>query len=152
MQGAHGVLYAQEAFPIPLPQTSLVGSAAHGTPVFARNAAEGGDPNLLRESSQSYLERALVEELPVRVSKKRVSTALQRVRALGLLHNEIERVPEQRARKVYEWNSGNARRALVPRQWSQKQQEVMDYIDRERNITDANKLCLLYTSPSPRDS
>ena len=95
---------------------------------------------MYRETALTYLEEALLEELPIRVSKKRVATAMQRVMALGLLHNEIEREPAERGRKVYEWNASNARRALVPRQWSPGQQEAVDYIDAQRDITDANKL------------
>ena len=140
VQGAHGALYAPEAFPVPLPETPLGGLDAHGTEVFAGNAAGAGDANLYRETSLSYLLEALVEELPIRMSKKRVATALQRVRALGLLHNEIEREPAERERKVYEWNSSSARRALVPREWSPEQQEALDYIDAQLEISDANRL------------
>ena len=80
-----------------------------------------------------------MRELSIRVSKKRVATCLQRIIALGLLYDDIERAPAERARKVREWNA-STRRELVPRVWSAKQQLVLDLIKEGTEITDANEL------------
>ena len=136
VRGEEGALYAPEAFAEPLPGIDAVDMDVHDEFVFAVNV---NGTSGVRTSVMGYLQECLMRELSIRVSKKRVATCLQRIIALGLLYDDIERSPAERARKVREWNA-STRRELVPRVWSAKQQLVLDLIKEGTEITDANEL------------
>jgi len=108
----HRYRYKKVAFPHPLPTLPMS-----------------------RETAFTYMLLCMACDLRMRVADARVATFASRMRALALLTNSFRSAPMS----VADWHRASEV-VLQPRQWSEKQQEFLDYVADRICVRDASDM------------